>query len=104
MNIFEENENVYIARTKAFFDDEQDWIFTPKMWKYGWTPTDEEFAGEVYLLTDEGKHILDWWLTCRRMNEYQYKNCFGYDSTSSEDLFYKLTMNKDYALRPAVHE
>lgn len=45
MNIFEEKENVYIARTQAFYDEEQDWIFTPDMWTYGWTPTDEGFAG-----------------------------------------------------------
>lgn len=97
MNNFEEEEKVYIARTQAFYDEEEDWIFTPDMWTYGWTPTEEEFAGEVYILTEEGKSILDWWLTCRRMNEYQRKNCFGYDSTSSEDLFEMLTNNEDYS-------
>lgn len=97
MNNFEDGEKVYIARTQAFYDEEQDWIFTPDMWTYGWTPTEEDFAGEVYLLTEEGKSVLDWWLTCRRMNEYQRKNCFGYDSTSAEDIFDTLTNNKEYS-------
>ena len=97
MNNFEEGENVYIARTRAYYDEEQDWIFTPDMWTYGWTPTNEDFAGEIYLLTEEGKRVLDWWLTCRRMNEHQRKNSFGYDSTSSEDMFEMLTSNKEYS-------
>lgn len=40
MNIFEEEERVYIARTSAYYDEEQDWIFTPDMWTYRWAPTD----------------------------------------------------------------
>lgn len=97
MRYFEEYETIYISRTAEYYDEEQDWLFTPPMWTYGWTPTEKRFAGAVYQLTDEGKRILGWWLECRSMNEYQRKHCWGYDNTSSEELFEKLTTDKDYS-------
>ena len=96
---FDESDEGYIGRTSAFYgyyDDDS--IYEPDYWTYSTDPNDEEFAGEVYQLNDEGKSELNYWIRCRRFNEYQRKNAFNPRNESPEEEWNKLT-NKYYSRR-----
>lgn len=89
--IFYEDDIIYIGRTKEYYDDNDDYLFTPDFWVCSEDPNDKDFAGEVYMLDDEGKRRLDWWLRCRRMNEYQRNHAFNPDLSSKEEIWEDLT-------------
>ena len=78
-NNFFEDETVYIGRTEAFYNQDDDDLFYPDLWTWSDNPEDDDFAGEVYELNDDGKEELDWWIECRRMNEYQRSRTFNYN-------------------------
>ena len=91
MKHFGENEKVYIGRTAAYYDWDEDDIFTPDYWTWSNDKNSEEFAGDVFELTPDGLRHLDWWITCRRMNGWQRKNSWNVNENSSEQEFYDLT-------------
>ena len=92
MKHFEENEKVYIGRTAAYYDWNEDDIFTPEYWTWSNDKNSEEFASEVFELTPDGLRHLDFWITCRQMNLWQRKNFWGVlNENSSEQEFYDLT-------------
>ena len=78
-NNFFEDETVYIGRTEAYYNQDDDDLFYPDLWTWSTDPEDDDFAGEVYELNDDGKEELDWWIKCRRMNEYQRSRTFNYN-------------------------
>ena len=52
-------EKSYIGRTKEYYMDDDNWVFTPSMWKWVSDPT--KLAGEVHVLTKEGEELLEKW-------------------------------------------
>lgn len=82
---------MYIGRTHAYYEDEDDSVFTPEYWTYSSDPDDGNFAGEVHELTLEGESELNWWLECRRMNEWQRNHSFGVRSESPAQMWNILT-------------
>ena len=91
MKHFKENEKVYIGRTAAYYDWNEDDIFAPDYWTWSNDKNSEEFASEVFELTPDGLRHLDWWITCRMMNGWQRKNSWNVHENSSEQEFYDLT-------------
>lgn len=81
---------MYIARTREYFEGDDDSVFTPDYWTYSEDADDTDFAGDVYQLNEDGERILDWWLRCRRMNEYERKHAFNPDCRSAEDMWEEL--------------
>lgn len=47
----------YIGRTSAYYDDDDDCVFTPDLWTDSDNPAD--LAGEVHKLTESGEKLLD---------------------------------------------
>lgn len=82
---FDEDDEVYIGRTEAYYNEDDDYVFTPDLWTYDNNPNSQDFAGEVFRLNDEGKRELNWWIRCQRFNEYQRKNAFNPNTNSSEE-------------------
>ena len=78
-NNFFEDETVYIGRTEAYYNPDDDDLFYPDLWTWSDNREDNDFAGEVYELNEDGKEELDWWIKCRRMNEYQRSRAFNYN-------------------------
>ena len=92
MKHFEENEKVYIGRTAAYYDWNEDDIFTPDYWTWSNDKNSEEFVSEVFELTPDGLRHLDFWITCRQMNLWQRKNFLGVlNENTSEQEYYDLT-------------
>lgn len=87
---------MYIARTKEYFDynEEKYPVYEPDLWTYSEDSDDKDFAGTVYKLNEEGESVLNWWLRCRRMNEYERRHSFNCDNRSREEI-YNLLVN-DY--------
>ena len=81
---------MYIARTQAYFEGDDENIYTPDYWTYSEDADDKEFAGEVYCLDEEGDRTLDWWLTCRRMNLYERNHSFNVDNRNQEEIWDEL--------------
>ena len=81
---------MYIARTKAFFEGDDENLFIPDYWTYSEDTDDEDFAGDVYLLNEEGERILNWWLRCRRMNLYQRNHSFNVDNRTAKEIWDEL--------------
>ena len=53
-NNFFEDETVYIGRTEAYYNPDDDDLFYPDLWTWSDNPEDDDFAGEVYALNDDG--------------------------------------------------
>ena len=97
---FNEEDEGYIGRTAAYYEDEDDSIYSPDYWTYDTNPNSNDFAGEVYKLTDEGKDELNYWLRCRRTNEYQRKHEFlHFKDVTPEEEWNLLTTSKRYSSR-----
>lgn len=84
-------DKMYIGRTAAYYDDDDDSVFAPDYWTYSEDKDDKDFAGEVHELTEEGAAELEWWCECKRMNQYQRNHCFGYRNENAEQMWEKLT-------------
>ena len=56
-NNFFEDETVYIGRTEAYYNQDDDDLFYPDLWTWSNDPKDDDFAGEVYELNDDGKEF-----------------------------------------------
>lgn len=85
-------DKTYISRNKEYFEDDEERIFLPDMFTYSEDIDDEDFYDdEIYYLTGEGQKVLDWWLVCRRMNEYERQNSFNVDNRTSGELWADLT-------------
>lgn len=84
---------MYIARTHDYFnyDEEKYPVYAPDFWTYSEDANDDDFADTVYELNDEGERILDWWLRCRRMNEWERCHSFNCDRRSPEEIWEVLT-------------
>lgn len=96
---FNEDDQAYIGRTEAYYDENDDYIYTPDFWTYDNNPNSKDFAGEVYVLNDEGKSELNWWIRNQRFNEYQRKNAFNPNNNSSEEEWELLTQNYGKRIR-----
>lgn len=90
---FWEDDTAYIGRTSAYYDYDDDSVYTPDFWTYSTDPNDKDFAGEVYQLNDEGRRELNWWLRCQRFNEYQRSNSFNPNNNSAEEEWEVLVQN-----------
>lgn len=90
----------YIGRTNAFYDDDDDYIFTPDFWKYSSDEEDEYFAeeSEVFELTPEGYQKLQEFLRYYNMNEYQRSRCRDseFERMSYNAMWDYLVENEDY--------
>lgn len=82
---------MYIGRTHAYYDVEDDAVIVPDDWTYSSDPEDGNFAGEVHELTYDGELELEWWLECRRMNQWQRNNSFGVSDESPAQMWDILT-------------
>ena len=82
---FNEDDETYIGRTEAYYNEDDDYVFTPDLWTYDNNPNSKDFAGEVFRLNDEGKRELNWWIRCQRFNGYQRKNAFNPNTNSPEE-------------------
>lgn len=88
---FEENDTAYIGRTAAYYSDyDDDCLYIPDLWTYDTNPDCNDFAGEVYQLSDDGKRELNWWIECRKMNEYERKHAFNPNLNSMEEEYEEL--------------
>lgn len=81
----------YIGRTKAYYEYDEDSLYEPVTWEQSDIKDDPELVGEVHELTEDGVRELEWWLECKRMNQYQRTHCFGYRSENQEQMWEKLT-------------
>lgn len=92
---FYDDETVFIGRTAVFYDgDDDEDLFIPDYWTFSTDENDDDFAGEVYVLDEDGKSELGWWIRCRQMNEYQRMNCrYDYNNRSREDEWNYLVKN-----------
>ena len=90
--------SIFIGRTPAYYDDDDGSVFTPDYWTWTDNPDDGSIVDEIHELTPEGIDKLNWWMECRRMNEYQRHNCFPpYRYVSPEEMWSKLTEDNDYS-------
>lgn len=89
-NWFDENDTAYIGRTAAYYDWDDDYVFTPDLWTYDTNPDCKDFAGVVYQLSDEGKDELNWWIKCQKMNEYERNHAFNPNLNSMEEEYEEL--------------
>lgn len=92
---YEDPEEMYIGRTEAYYDYENESMYADDDWTYSEDRNDPDFAGEVYRLTPDGISALQWWLNCRRSNEWQRQHTFGHDSRSSSEMWDYLTDPKN---------
>lgn len=83
-------DKVYIGRTFEYYDPNEDDLFVSDLWTYSEDKEDKEFAGEVYELNEDAVSELNWWLECRRMNEWQRKNSFNPDMRGPESVWKSL--------------
>ena len=81
---------VYIGRTKEYYEPDEDNMFVSDLWTYSEDPEDKDFVGEVYELNEEAVKELDWWLRSRRMNEWQRRNSFNPDMRGPESVWNSL--------------
>lgn len=66
----------FIGRTDAYYNDDDESVFTPDYWTRGWSRDDSDFAveGPVYELTEEGDKLLSEWCDDRSAG---YDLCYG---------------------------
>ena len=83
-------EKMYIARTAAYFEPDEDDLYVPDLWTWSEDPDDKDFEGDVYELNDEAASELVWWLRCQKMNEWQRRNCFIPDNRRPEEVWESL--------------
>lgn len=96
---FKESDTAFIGRTSAYYDDDDSSVYEPDYWTYSDEPNDRDFAGEVYELNDEGKAELNYWLRCRRFNEYQRSHAFNPRTETPEQEWALLTRNYGRRIR-----
>lgn len=96
---FYESDTAFIGRTSAYYDDDDSSVYAPDYWTYSNEPNDRDFAGEVYELNDEGKAELNYWLRCRRFNEYQRSHAFNPRTETPEQEWALLTRNYGRRIR-----
>lgn len=84
-----------IKPSKEYLDwieDDCDNLFAPDLIEWAYTEVEgDELDDSYYLLDEDSAESLMWWFDCQRMNEYQRKNCFGYDDRSEWQIFQDLT-------------
>ena len=91
---FEEYDTAYIDRTSAYYGDTDDNDFyTPDYWTYSTSPNDKDFAGDIYVLDDDGKIELNWWIRCQNFNGYQRRYAFNPNNKNPEDMWNYLVKN-----------
>lgn len=90
-----------IGRTPAFFEDEDNYVFTPALWAA--EPVTEmhtEIApqSEMYRLTEEGERHLDEWADAYSCG---YDLCNGRAKTqvTPEQMWEELTTNPEYSFK-----
>lgn len=83
-------EKMYIARTAAYFEPDENDLYVPDLWTYSEDPLDKDFEGDVYELSDDAVLELDWWLTSRRMNQWQRSHSFNPDERNPEEVWESL--------------
>lgn len=67
----------YVGRIASYYDEDDDNMYVDWTWTYSDDMNDDDFVGEVYELTPEDSRELDYWLRCRRMNDYQRQHSFN---------------------------
>ena len=88
-----------MASDGVYYDDDDSSVYAPDYWTYSNEPNDRDFAGEVYELNDEGKAELNYWLRCRRFNEYQRSHAFNPRTETPEQEWALLTRNYGRRIR-----
>lgn len=98
---FYPDDTAYIGRTSAYYgyDYDEDSIYEPDYWTYSTSPNDADFAGEVYELDEDGKSELNWWIRCRRFNEYQRTHSFNPNLSSPDEMWEYLVQNHGTLVR-----
>ena len=81
---------MYIGRTMEYYEPDEDSMFVNDLWTYSEDADDKDFAGEVHELSEEAAKELDWWLRCRRMNEWERRNSFNPDMRGPESVWNSL--------------
>lgn len=94
----------YIGRTEAYFDEEQDWIFTPPLFVV--TKNPEKYISaqsDIYQLTEKGNDFFDDWAEKYGAG---YDLCNGGMKTSlkPEDVYDILTTDPEYSVKLNTEE
>lgn len=82
----------YVGRIASYYDDEDN-MYDDWTWTYSDDINDDDFVGEVYELTPEDSRELDYWLRCRRMNDYQRQHSFNPRTQGTEEMYVYLIKN-----------
>lgn len=100
----QELSEYYIGRTDAYFDEEQDWIFTPALFVVTNNPKKHISAqSDIYQLTEKGNDFFDDWA-----DKYGtgYDLCNGRMGTKlqPENVYNILTTNPEYSVKLNAEE
>lgn len=95
------HSGMFIGRTDAFYNDDDESLYTPEYWTYSDDENDKDFAAEhdVHELTAEGYAELQEYMNRRRMNDY-------YRSRAGRSVFDRMSYNQvwDYLMDYVVKE
>lgn len=83
----------YVGRIASYYDEDDDNMYVDWTWTYSDDMNDDDFVGEVYELTPEDSRELDYWLRCRRMNDYQRQHSFNPRTQGTEEMYAYLIKN-----------
>ena len=94
------HSGMFIGRTDAWYNDDDESLYTPEYWTYSDDENDKEFAAEheVHELTAAGYAELQEYLSRRRMNDY-YRRRAGrsvFDRMSHNQVWDYLTSDKSF--------
>lgn len=83
-------ERIFIGRTSAFYEPDEDSFYVEDTWTWSEDENDKDFVGDAYELDDDGVKELEWWLQCRRMNQYERNHSFNPDLRNQEQVWNSL--------------
>lgn len=83
-------ERIFISRTAAYYGPTEYSLYVEDTWTWSEDENDKDFAGVVYELDDDGVKELEWWLRCRRMNQYEKNHSFNPDLRNQEQVWKSL--------------
>jgi hypothetical protein len=79
-------EKMFIGRTIAYYE-ENDSCFCERTWVVSDNPYDEQFADNVYEMSEDAINEYEWWANCRLKNEWELSYTFNPDMRCSEAIF-----------------
>lgn len=80
-------ERIFIGRTNAYYEPNDDSLYVEDTWTWSEDENDKDFVGDVYELNEDGAKELEWWLRCKRMNEYERNHSFNPDLRNQEKVW-----------------